>query len=135
MRNPVATLHILIALMPLCWMPYSTVAEKHGPSRERHNLSGIQGQTVVSALVTIDGVIFGGTPVQTHVRVMTSKGKFVTSFVSALDGTFLVMLKPGDYLLVPDSPPNQYLLPVQTRIQVQKQTFTTVTIGYWDRPL
>src|SRR5690348_963657 len=135
MRNPVVPLRPLMAALALCCMPYCIIAQSRSPQSERHNLSGIQGQAVISVNVTLDGTVIAGTPVQTHVRVMTSKGRFVTSFVTALDGTFSVILKPGDYFLVPDSPPNPYLLAMQTPVQVQKKQFTTVTIGYWDRPL
>jgi len=69
------------------------------------------------------------------VTVLTAKGRFVTSFVTDADGTFTALLKPGNYLIVPDSPPNSYLFPVWTPVQVQKKEFTTVTIGYFDQPL
>ena len=128
MRNPIVAFCLLIGLFALCSTAY--VAHAQPPDS-----SGIQGQAVVSANVTIYGVISGGSPVQTHARVLTSKGKFVTSFVTGIDGTFKLTLKPGDYVIVPDSPPNPYLQPVQTPVHVQKKTFTTVTIGYYDRPL
>jgi hypothetical protein len=59
----------------------------------------------------------------------------VTSFVTDADGTFTVLLKPGDYVMVPDSPPNAYLFPVETPVRVLKKEFTTITIGYFDQPL
>jgi hypothetical protein len=124
-----ATLGLWMAFLALCWMPCPTLAEQH-------NTSGIQGQAVISPNYTvIGGILSGGTPIQTHVTVLTAKGRFVTSFVTDPDGTFTVLLKPGDYVIVPDSPPNPYVFPVRTPVQVQKKEFTTITIGYYDQPL
>jgi len=131
MRNCMATLGLWMAFLALCWMPSPTLADQHHPS-------GIQGQAVVSPNLTISGTggfLSGGTPIQTHVTVLTAKGRFVTSFVTDADGTFTALLKPGNYLIVPDSPPNSYLFPVWTPVQVQKKEFTTITIGYYDQPL
>jgi hypothetical protein len=131
MRNCMATPGLWLAFLALCWMPCSTLAEPHNPS-------GIQGQAVISPNLTIDSTgafLSGGTPVQTHVTVLTAKGRLVTSLTTDADGTFTVLLKPGDYVMVPDSPPNPYLFPVVTPVQVRKKEFTTVTIGYWDQPL
>ena len=97
--------------------------------------SGIQGQAVVSPNVTLSGAIWGGQPIQTEVSVWTGKGKFVTSFTTAADGTFEVELHPGDYVLIPEAPPNVYLSPVQTPVSVEKNEFTPITVGYYGPPL
>jgi hypothetical protein len=131
MRNYIAMPGLWMAVLALYGMPYSTLAEQRNPS-------GIQGQAVVSPNLTIDGTggfLSGGTPIQTHVTVLTAKGRFVTAFVTDPDGTFTVLLKPGDYLIVPDSPPNPYLFSVESPVQVHKKEFTTITIGYFDQPL
>ena len=102
---------------------------------ERHVLSGIEGQTVVSPNVSLDGTILAGTPVQAHVSVFTLRGRFVTSFVTESDGTFRVSLSPGDYLVIPDPASNPYWVPVHTAVHVAHREFTTVTIGYYIPPL
>src|SRR5947209_4943616 len=102
---------LCMAVLTISLAPVTTHAEKpHG--------SGVQGQFVISPTVSLSGIISGGTPTQGRARVLTSKGRFVTSFASALDGTFQLALKPGDYLLVPDPLSNPYVQPVQTPVHV-----------------
>ena len=128
MRNRTAEFILWMCLLTVSWTPSDLHAE-------RHTSSGIEGQAVVSPNVSLDGTILGGTPVQAHVKVWTSRGRFVTSFVTEADGTFKVSLSPGDYLLIPDSPSNPYWVPVQTAVHVARRAFTTVTIGYYIPPM
>src|SRR5258708_31514783 len=127
MKNQIARPSLWLSLFVLCLMPLTLFAGFREASE-------VHGQAVVSPSVQFDGTFIGGTPVQTHVRVLTTKGKLVTSFVTGLDGAFTVMLKPGDYVLVPDSPANPYWQPIQTAVQVTTGEFTTIIIGYYIPP-
>ena len=128
MRNRIAKWTVWLGVLAMCWLPCHLLAA-------HHYSSGIRGQAVVSSDVGLDGSILDGSPVQTHVRVLTSRGRFVTSFFTAGDGSFEVGLSPGEYLLLPDSPPNPYWQPIQTAVRVHGGKFTTVTIGYYVAPL
>lgn len=115
-------------LFVLCWMPRTLLAE-------RHSASGIQGQAVVSSDVGLDDTIFGGSPVQAHIRVLTAEGRLLASFTTNPDGSFRVALLPGDYVLIPDESSNPYLVAIPTAVTVHKKEFATTTVGYYDQPL
>jgi len=120
-----------ITLLPLV----APAADRHG---QEHQRSGISGRAVISAEVSVDGVIFGGSPIETSVAVYSIKGRFterlIATFNTDAEGSFDVGLEPGDYVLVPYGLSNPYLYPVHTPVTVYKREVTIVTIGYYDPP-
>src|SRR5713226_5163190 len=44
--------------------------------------------------------------------VYNEKGRFIERVVAGADGSFMANLKPGEYLLLPDSPPATQIYPV-----------------------
>jgi hypothetical protein len=127
MKTQPTRLCVWLGLFLACSLAGNVLAGHEG-------ISGVEGQAVISPNVQINGTIIGGSPVQTHVSVMSAKGRLVTSFVTHEDGTFKVSLRPGKYLLVPDSPSNPFWQPVRTTVDVNNKNFTTVTIGYYETP-
>ncbi len=111
-------------------------ADQNNHGRHR---SGISGQAVISPNVTIDGIIFGGSPVETRVAVYSIKGRLrerlVGTFKTDAEGNFEVALEPGSYVLVPCGLSNPYLYPVHTPVTVHGGDVTTVAVGYYDPPL
>src|SRR5260221_11292455 len=121
-----------ITLLPFA----APAADQNNHGRQR---SGISGQAVISPNVTIDGIIFGGSPVETRVAVYSIKGRLrerlVGTFKTDAEGNFEVALEPGSYVLVPCGLSNPYLYPVHTPVTVHGGDVTTVAFGYYDPPL
>lgn len=72
-------------------------------------------------------------PYQATVQVETAGGAAVTSFTSAGDGNFTVVLQPGVYLLVPQYYDNGKITAPTQQITVAPNRYTTITIEYQQR--
>jgi hypothetical protein len=92
--------------------------------------SGIEGQVIIRPLSPIErpGVI-NYRPYQATVTILDEKGGVVTEFQTGADGRFRVNLKPGEYVLRPESSRSRPRAPKQTVI-VSKKKFTDVRITY-----
>jgi hypothetical protein len=124
-------------IMAVTLLPLATSAadRQHDQEDHRGQDSGISGQAVISPTVRLDGVILGGSPVQTSVAVYTAKGRFIGSFDTDAEGHFEVWLRPGNYVLIPYGLSNPFLIPVHTMVTVAKKGVTVVTVGYYDPPI
>src|SRR4051812_10268095 len=94
------------------------------------NNSGIEGQVILGPLTPVQRP--GKTnsrAFQATITVLNKKGEIITKFQSGEDGHFRVSLKPGVYVLHPESPRSLPRAPVQT-ITVSENKFTQVDIKY-----
>src|SRR5207249_6409258 len=94
------------------------------------NNSGIEGQVTLGPLTPIQRP--GKTnyrSYQTTITVLNKKGEIITKFQSGEDGRFRVNLKPGVYVLRPESSRSLPRAPEQT-VAVSENKFTQVSIRY-----
>ena len=95
--------------------------------------SGVIGQVFIGPIcpvVTPDRDC-SDRPFQTTISVYSDSGKFITEFITTVDGQFQVTLKPGYYLLVPAGAGSPSYPSVGVmEVLVQKREFTTVIINY-----
>jgi hypothetical protein len=70
-------------------------------------------------------------PFQTGITVVSDDGRFVTDLMTDEAGRFAVLLKPGNYVLIPDGAAEPTLPGVDVvAVRVEKKLFTPVTIVY-----
>ena len=123
-------------------LPFPTAMQTD--DKQGHHLkSGIVGQAYVLGFWDgLNGLPPEPTPIQTHVTVYSlppvrkndplafglRDGKYVTDIESDEDGSFVVDLKPGRYLIVPD--PLQSLTTSSAIVEVEKKEYTTANVYY-----
>ncbi len=92
--------------------------------------SGIEGQVMIRPISPVErpGVV-NERPYQATITVLAQSGQVVTQFQSNKDGRFRVSLKPGIYILHPESPRPRPYAPEQA-ITVDKAGFTWIEINY-----
>jgi hypothetical protein len=92
--------------------------------------SGIEGIVTIGPIFPIErpGVI-NFRPYQATITVIDENGKVVTQFQSGEDGKFQVRLKPGVYLIRPESP-NRFPAAEEQKVIVDKKEYTEVNIRY-----
>ncbi len=117
MKTVICTLVLSTALLVALVAPA-------GASPKGYNQSGIIGQ-----------VTGFDQPYQYVVTVFSSKGNFVTRFVTEPGGAFTVGLKPGTYVLTPflsaDGPRSPALRGLHTTVTVQKKEFTQAVLPFF----
>jgi hypothetical protein len=70
-------------------------------------------------------------PYQTSISIVTDDGRFVTELMTDEAGRFEVLLKPGNYVLIPAGAGEHTLPRVDVvAVRVEKKHFTPVTIVY-----
>ena len=92
--------------------------------------SGIEGIVIISPVSPVErpGTI-NFRPFQADITVLNAAGETVTQFQSRTDGLFRVELKPGIYVLRPESSAIYPRAEEQT-VTVSKNKFTRILINY-----
>jgi hypothetical protein len=132
----------MLAALSVCM----TAADEPHDSDRRHEIwhnphAGIKGQVFKLAFVVQPpppGSPPGGVPAlellpyQATLFIWSAEGRFVTSFVTAEDGTFQAFLKPGRYLIVPYVSPEDAasLSAAPVSVTVGKKHFTQTAVVY-----
>lgn len=117
MKNITTKLIVCAALFIGCLLPVTTQA------KDDH--SGIIGQ--IEEL-----------PGPWHVRIVAANGGFVADILADDSGSFVVDLKPGDYILTPFFPSidgTAQLVGVSTPVTVDKKAFTTAELPIVNGPI
>jgi len=93
--------------------------------------SGIEGQVLIGPMCPVmqEGVPCPDQPYQATIAVLDENRKKVTDFQSDAQGNFKIGLKPGTYILVPESPNHMTRGGEQTATVIEGQ-FIRVTITY-----
>ena len=95
--------------------------------------SGIVGQSIITICpVIIDGFPCPQHPFPTTFDVLDEQGRLVQNVATNDDGTFLVYLAPGTYMIVPSNAPNCLYGPCSgpQTVRVKNRRFTHVIVGY-----
>jgi hypothetical protein len=97
----------------------------------RTTTSGLEGQVLIGPMCPVvqEGVPCPDQPYQATITALDEKRNKVTQFASDAQGNFKVGLKPGTYLLVPESPDGFTRAGEQTVTVIEGQ-FVRVTINY-----
>ena len=93
--------------------------------------SGIEGQVLIGPMCPVmqAGVPCPDQPYQATITVLDENRKKVTDFQSDAQGNFKIGLKPGTYILVPESPNHMTRAGEQT-VPVVEGQFIRVMITY-----
>jgi hypothetical protein len=102
-----------------------------GPSSTAEPASGVEGHVTIGPVcpvVQVDNPC-PDKPFQATLTVLNPRGKKVTSFQTDTDGFYHVPLKPGDYVMHPESP-NVMPSATDQPFTVLAEQFTTLDIAY-----
>lgn len=125
MRKRVGSLSAGLALLAVCFMPVTAFAQ------EGHHQSGVTGQVFISVCPVVRLGENCDRPYPTGITIITDDGQFVTEVVTDEEGRFEVLLKPGDYILIPKGAGEATFPRVdELAVHVEKKQFTAVTIVY-----
>ena len=125
-----------LTLLVGCLLPIAIQADS---GRGNHSGSGIVGQAYIMGGSWLNGALYT-IPLQTRITVyellprrggardLSTPGKYVTDVETDENGNFMVVLKPGKYLLVPGSVPD--LLTGNTILEVERNEYTTTAVVY-----
>ena len=93
--------------------------------------SGVEGQVLIGPMCPVvqEGVPCPDKPYQATVAVLDEKRNKITQFESDAQGNFKIGLKPGTYLLAPESP-NGFTRADEQTVTVIEGQFVRVTITY-----
>ncbi|OGO46895.1 MAG: hypothetical protein A2W37_17130 [Chloroflexi bacterium RBG_16_63_12] len=93
--------------------------------------SGVEGQVLIGPMCPVmqAGVPCPDQPYQATITVLDENRKKMTDFQSDAQGNFKIGLKPGTYILVPESPNHMTRAGEQTATVIEGQ-FIRVTINY-----
>jgi major membrane immunogen (membrane-anchored lipoprotein) len=117
-RTPILTL--LALLLAAC-----------ASSATNTTASGIEGQVLIGPMCPVmqEGVPCPDQPYQATIAVLDENRKKVTDFQSDAQGNFKIGLKPGTYILVPEST-NAMTRAGEQTVTVGEGQFIRVTITY-----
>lgn len=108
----------------------------NGPARfyrihKEPTQSGVIGQVFICGCPVQGPDTICCWPYQTGITVKTEGGASVTNLTTGADGHFELLLKPGNYVLVPDGAGGLSLPSVGTvPVRVERRQFATVRIDY-----
>jgi hypothetical protein len=97
------------------------------------NSSGIYGRVTIGPVCPVVrvGEACPDKPYQATLIILTASGDKVARIVTDADGNFRVSLAPGDYILRPETPPNQPLpIAQEQQFTVAKGQFAELRVTY-----
>jgi len=94
--------------------------------------SGIRGIVLLGPVCPSDSTVSSPclTPYAANLVITDSDGNVVTSVASGPDGTFQVLLPPGDYVIQPDNGPDGNPSSIPQPVTVGPDEFEQVEIDY-----
>ncbi|MBA3947022.1 MAG: carboxypeptidase regulatory-like domain-containing protein [Herpetosiphonaceae bacterium] len=93
--------------------------------------TGIEGQVMIGPIRPVERPgIMNQRPHQATVTVVDQNGQPVAQVHSGTDGQFRIPLKPGTYIMRPESPGNYPRAPQHQVVTVIQNRFTHVTLAY-----
>lgn len=136
-KNGAALIAVSILLLPVIssktvWAEKPVLAHKHKVDlvAQRTYSSGIEGIVIISPISPVErpGTI-NFRPYLANITVLNATGEIVIQFQSRTDGVFRVELKPGIYVLRPESN-GVYPRAEEHTVTVSKNKFTRILINY-----
>ena len=93
--------------------------------------SGIEGQVLIGPMCPVvqQGQVCPDQPYQATLMVNSPTGERIVQVQTEKDGTFKILLAPGEYILHPESP-NVMPFAQEQPFVVEEGKFTQVTVNY-----
>lgn len=117
----------LLLMLTVCALTACSVASTPDGS------SGVYGQVTIGPICPVVqvGKECPDKPYQATLSILTTAGDKVASIVTDVEGKFRVSLLPGNYILRPETPPNQPLPYAQEQpFTVTADQFTEIPVTY-----
>jgi hypothetical protein len=130
LTGTILCLPVTLSKVSFAKTPVSTKALITAQTATQTYRSGIEGIVIISPISPVEQIgVPNFRPYQATISVLNTAGETVTQFQSREDGLFRVELKPGIYILRPESE-SIYPRAEEQTVTVSKNKFTRVLISY-----